>query len=85
MRLTGPGTESCVVGKMTKQVSTMLTTTEAAARLGVTPEAVRKAIKRGHMTATKHGRDWLVSEEEVERYADKPRNKGGRPRKRKAK
>ena len=58
-----------------------LTMMEAAALLGVTPEAVRKAIKRGHMTASKHGRDWLVTPEEVERYQQEPKNKGGRPRK----
>lgn len=59
----------------------MLTTLEAAARLGITPEAVRKAIKRGHMAAGKHGRDWLISPDEVDRYQQEPKNKGGRPRK----
>lgn len=59
----------------------MLTTKEAAARLGLEPIAVRKAITRGKMAAVKHGRDWLITPEEVERYKAAPKNKGGRPRK----
>jgi excisionase family DNA binding protein len=58
-----------------------MTTAEAAARLGITPEAVRKAIKRGRLVATKHGRDWLIDAVEVERYAATPKDKGGRPKK----
>lgn len=58
-----------------------MTTAEAAARLGVTPEAVRKAIKRGNMTAAQHGRDYWIEAEEVDRYAAAPKDRGGRPKK----
>ncbi len=59
----------------------MLTTKEAAERLGCAVITVHKAIKRGQMAAVKHGRDWFISAEEVERYKAAPKNKGGRPRK----
>ena len=45
-----------------------MTLIEAAAMLGVTPDNLRGAIKRGAMKAEKHGRDWWVSVGEVERY-----------------
>lgn len=56
-----------------------MTLIEAAALLGVTPDNLRGAIKRGSLEATKHGRDWWVEPKEVERYrADNLR--GQRPR-----
>ena len=58
----------------------MLTTAEVAARLGVTPEAVRKAIKRSRLVAAKHGRDYLISVEAVAAYTA-TKSKGGRPKK----
>lgn len=45
-----------------------MTLIEAAARLGVTPDNLRGAIKRGTLQAVKHGRDWWVEPAEVERY-----------------
>ena len=45
-----------------------MTLIEAAALLGVTPDNLRGAIKRGALKATKHGRDWWVQPTEVERY-----------------
>lgn len=45
-----------------------MTLKEAAELLGVTPDNLRGAIKRGSLKATKHGRDWWVSAKEVERY-----------------
>ena len=45
-----------------------MTLKEAAALLGVTPDNLRGAIARGTLKAVKHGRDWWVTEAEVERY-----------------
>lgn len=47
----------------------MLTLTEAAARLGVAASTLRVQIRNGKLKARKMGRDWTVSEREVERYA----------------
>jgi excisionase family DNA binding protein len=45
-----------------------VTLTEAATILGTTPDNLRGAIARGSLKAAKHGRDWWVSKDEVERY-----------------
>lgn len=45
-----------------------VTLIEAAAKLGTSPDNLRGAIKRGALKAVKHGRDWWVTEAEVERY-----------------
>lgn len=45
-----------------------MTLIEAAALLGVTAATLRQQIARGHLKATKRGRDWFVSAREVERY-----------------
>ncbi len=47
----------------------MLTTREAADRLGIKPRSVAKAIKRGLIEAEKRGRDYWIEDEEIERYA----------------
>ncbi len=46
----------------------MLTLAEAAARLGIQPDVLRRQIHRGKLKGRKVGRDWTVSEREVERY-----------------
>ena len=46
----------------------MITLVEAARRLGVTPDTLRAQVHRKKLLATKVGRDWLVEEDEVERY-----------------
>jgi excisionase family DNA binding protein len=56
----------------------LLTTTEVAARLGVIPRRVRQLIAEGRIKARKNGRDWLISEAEVRRFAAKPRRPGPR-------
>ena len=43
-----------------------ITVTQAAARLGVTPQRVRALIKSGVLEAEKFGRDWQISAESVE-------------------
>lgn len=39
----------------------MLTTTQAAAELGITVRRVQALIKAGKLVAVKTGRDWLIS------------------------
>ena len=46
----------------------MLTTHEAAERLGIKPRSVVALIRRGRLAAEKRGRDWFVEAAEVERY-----------------
>ena len=46
----------------------VMTLIEAAARLGVTAATLRQQIANGRLKARKVGRDWTVSEREVERY-----------------
>lgn len=58
----------------------MLTTAEAAARLGLQPVTLRKYIKDGTIKAAKHGRDWFISTDEVDRYQQE-RKPAHRPRK----
>lgn len=46
----------------------MLTTHEAADRLGIKPRSVVQLIKRDLLAAVKHGRDYSIDPAEVERY-----------------
>lgn len=57
----------------------MYTTNEAAARLHVAPRTVTRYIERGLITAVKHGRDYLISEEEIARFRARRRNRGRPP------
>ena len=50
-----------------------MTLIEAAHRLGTSPDNLRGAIARGALKAEKHGRDWWVTDAEVERYRVKHR------------
>lgn len=43
-------------------------TADAARRLGIQPQTVRAAIRRGRITARRIGRDLFVPIAEVERY-----------------
>lgn len=68
-------------------VGTKLTVKEAAERLGISAQAVRQAIWRGHLPDTKHGRDYVVDSKDLDRYArdhQQDRGRGGRGRKRQA-
>jgi excisionase family DNA binding protein len=60
-----------------RKLKEMLTTAEAAAVLGITPQSVRRQINRGRIAAEKRGRDHFISRAEVERYAAS--RKMGRP------
>lgn len=57
----------------------MLTTREAAERLGVTQSWVRRLIRDGRLAGTKHGRDYLIKVGDLEAFAQLPREKTGRP------
>jgi excisionase family DNA binding protein len=46
-----------------------LTTKEAAEKLAIHWRSVVKAIHRGTLKAEKHGRDYFITREEVDRYA----------------
>ena len=52
-------------------MSKLITTREAAGRLGITPQAVRKLIKNRTLKAEKLGRDWAIPEENLEKIKDR--------------
>ena len=54
----------------------MLTTGEAAERLGVTVQRVHQFIRDERLPARKLGRDYLIDEEDLKRIGDRPT---GRP------
>ncbi len=54
-----------------------LTTTEAAALLGLSIKTVQSLITRGRLPAEKIGRDWMIKREDVRNHK---RGKGGRPK-----
>lgn len=56
----------------------MLTTQQAADLLGVSRQAVQRAIKRGTMAAEKIGRDYFLTREAIEDYREKHLGKPGR-------
>ncbi|MDD4950941.1 MAG: helix-turn-helix domain-containing protein [Desulfovibrionaceae bacterium] len=58
----------------------LLSTAEFAARIGVTAGRVRRLILDGRLLAKKIGRDWVISEKEIERIRGR---KPGRPRRKK--
>jgi excisionase family DNA binding protein len=47
----------------------MLTTSEVAAALGLSPAAIRRAIAAGELAATRHGTAWQIPGDEVVRLA----------------
>lgn len=55
----------------------LLTTQQAADRLGCTRSAVKKMIARGALRATMFGRDWMIDEADL---AGVMGITGGRPR-----
>lgn len=57
----------------------MLSVSQSAQQLGVSPARVRALIKAGLLPAHKNGREWVLREEDVlQRLAERPRS--GRPR-----
>ena len=58
----------------------LLSTTEAAERLGVVPQLVRRLAAQGKLRGQKVGSDWVFSEREIARFKALPRVVG-RPKK----
>jgi excisionase family DNA binding protein len=58
----------------------LYTTSEAARILGIAPVTVRRHIEQGHLHAEKQGRDRLITDEELARFAAARRGRG-RPEK----
>ena len=59
----------------------LITTREAASRLGVTVMRVQQLIWAGRLEATKLGRDWLIEEQSLAAVADrKPGRAGWQPK-----
>ena len=56
----------------------MMALADAARRLGLSPATLRVQIRNGKLAATKLGRDWYLTPEEVERYAQENRRSGKR-------
>lgn len=56
----------------------LLSTIQAAARLGISPRQVQRLIEKGHLPARKVGRSYVVQAEDVEQFHRRP---VGRPRK----
>jgi excisionase family DNA binding protein len=57
----------------------MMTTRDAADRLGIKARSVVWAIKKGYIKAEIRGRDYWIEESEIERY-EKERRPAHRPR-----
>lgn len=57
-----------------------MTTTEAAALTGLPRRTIQTAIRRGHLLATKIGRDWQIDRADLDKWLASPR-KVGRPKK----
>jgi excisionase family DNA binding protein len=58
----------------------LLTTQNAALKLGVSPSRVRQLVREGRLIAQKMGRDLLISRATVEAFALLPRRRTGRPK-----
>ena len=56
----------------------IISTAEAARRLGVTPNRVRALIQAKRLKAFKYGREWLIDPKDLDALKDR---KVGRPRK----
>ena len=56
----------------------IISTAEAARRLGVTPNRVRALIEAKRLKAFKYGREWLIDPKDLEAVKNR---KTGRPRK----
>src|SRR5437870_1293939 len=68
-----PGTSTCKVpsNRNVTPVKRLFTTTEAAAKLGVTSARVRQMILKGELAAEKFGRDLMINAEAIAK-AKKP-------------
>lgn len=60
----------------------VLTLKEAEERIGVSHVTLQKQAQKGALHAVLVGMQWLVTVEEIDRYAREHKGKPGRPRKR---
>jgi excisionase family DNA binding protein len=58
----------------------LLTTKQAAEKLGITPRRVQALIEAGRLPASKFGRDYMIKEADLKLVEDR---KVGRPKKEK--
>ena len=58
----------------------LYTTNEVASILGLKPRSVTRHIERHNLKAEKIGRDYLISQEELERFKRERRKTPGRPK-----
>lgn len=67
---------------MTSSRDQVLTTSEAADRLGITNATIRAQIGKGKLHGERHGGVWILTVDEVVRYAreNQVHRKGGRAR-----
>jgi excisionase family DNA binding protein len=56
-----------------------MTTNEAADALGISPDTLRIQISNHRLHARKRGRDWWITDREVERYRAESLGRPGRP------
>lgn len=54
---------------------------EAAQRIGVSRTTLQKQARKGVLRAVLIGNQWLVTVEEIDRYAREHKGRSGRPRK----
>ena len=71
-----PATADRAVRVILPSSEAVLTTAKAAAILGQTVQAVRKAAQAGRHGATRHGRVWVLNEVQVRQAAGKRRRHG---------
>jgi excisionase family DNA binding protein len=57
----------------------MLTLSEAAAQLGISPATLRHQVGLGRMTARLFGKTYVITAEELERYRATSLGRPGRP------
>jgi hypothetical protein len=57
----------------------LVTLAQAAESLGLAPTTLRAQVGRGRPAATKIGKTWITTPQEVERYRRESKGKVGRP------
>lgn len=55
----------------------VLTITQAAERIGVSPDTLQSQIRRGKIAAERFGRQWMIEANELQRYREEVQGKHG--------
>jgi excisionase family DNA binding protein len=61
-------------------MSAILTTREAAEKLGVSPARVRQLVLAGNLPAEKFGRDLMIKEADLKLVEDRPMGRPPKPK-----